>query len=32
MPDWMVERAEVREMDLGQLEDVIGKLIRKKIS
>ena len=32
MPDWMVERAEVREMDLGQLEDVIGKLIRKKVS
>ncbi len=32
MPDWMKERAEVRELDMGQLEDVIGKLISKKIS
>ncbi|MFC1848069.1 4Fe-4S binding protein [Chloroflexota bacterium] len=26
MPDWMRERAELREIDLSQLEDVIGKL------
>jgi Fe-S-cluster-containing hydrogenase component 2 len=32
MPDWMIERAEVRDIDSVQLEDVIGKLIGKKIS
>jgi ferredoxin len=30
MPDWMRERAEVREIDLGELEEVIGKLISRK--
>jgi len=30
MPDWMMERAAVREIDLGALEDVIGKLINRE--
>jgi electron transport complex protein RnfB len=32
MPDWMMERAEVRDIDLKQLEDVIGRVIRLKDS
>lgn len=30
MPDWMMERAAVRQIDLGELEEVIGKLISRK--
>ncbi len=30
MPDWMMERAALREIDLGALEDVIGKLINRE--
>jgi heterodisulfide reductase subunit A-like polyferredoxin len=30
MPDWLMERAGTREIDVAKLEDVIGKLAGKK--